>query len=835
MTAQPGGEGFVVRSGGTWQVTPLLGRRPSEVSIDSILELIRTSQVAPDLPPGRPVTTPLAPDVDVVPAWSLVGAVTAKGLLVEDAEGHLLALDEADLRVLDTLTGPTLAAELAQRLSIDETCRRLGRLAVAGMVRVASAEPTPRAFDGQAPPQPQRAVVEPSGTPRPGGATGRIPVYAIWPETIGPLLSLGMLTAAARRHDRGVLNHVYEIRRPETTDSFLTDLASRAGPAVLLCSDYVWSLTENLEAAHEALSINPDLFVVHGGPSSPKYAEDAERFLCQHGAIAHVLTRGEGEHLIGELLTALAPQLPGYDPDTLTAIEGLTFRHSRTGQIVRTPDRARITDLDALASPYLTGEFDHIPADAWWYGMSVETNRGCPYGCTFCDWGSATLSRIRKFDLDRVTGEIQWAAEHGVHAVTITDANFGIMSRDVQIAERIAEVNRLHGGPGSIAVSPAKNTTKHLGRIMDTFLEAGIVPTMSISLQTTDPTTLEAVDRSNISTDHYIALAADHRRRGHPLVGDVMVGIPGQTYESYRNDLQFMLDHEILARTWPVQLLPNSPMNDPAYRARFGIETDPRNTVISTSTFSAADRKRMFRLRTVFVTTEVFGLLRHVLRWLQWDHDIGAAEVMDHLVDVTDEAPDRFPHLTWIANYFDQYPTAPTGWATVYSEVRVLLREDYRIEASSTLDTVLTLQHFLMPASGRRLPATITIPHDYPAYYRDATASLYTTGHAGTPERPLHTYGPADFTITGDPLRLCDEGPVLHGDSRDEVVQGDFYMASTSAYELLSPLVRLLPHVIRHLTPHEVNAAIPESAASGNRPDQDDHGRPSLVIHRRHA
>ena len=38
-----------------------------------------------------------------------------------------------------------------------------------------------------------------------------------------------------------------------------------------------------------------------------------------------------------------------------------------------------------------------------------------------------------------------------------------------------------------------------------------------MALQTRDEATLEAVDRSNISTDHYLALAAAFRRRGLPL------------------------------------------------------------------------------------------------------------------------------------------------------------------------------------------------------------------------------------------------------------------------------------------------------------------------------
>ena len=77
----------------------------------------------------------------------------------------------------------------------------------------------------------------------------------------------------------------------------------------------------------------------------------------------------------------------------------------------------------------------------------LETNRGCPYGCTFCDWGSATQSRIRKFDLDRVFAELEWCATHKVHQVFLADANFGIFERDVEIAEKVAELKLEHGYP----------------------------------------------------------------------------------------------------------------------------------------------------------------------------------------------------------------------------------------------------------------------------------------------------------------------------------------------------------------------------------------------------
>ena len=659
----------------------------------------------------------------------------------------------------------------------------------------------------------------PSGTDAPATPETRIPVYAAWPEDVGPPLALGMLTAAARHWNDGALNELFEIRRPEAATGFLDELARRTGPAVLLCSNYVWSLAHNLELAHKAKAINPDLLVVHGGPSSPKFEADAAAFLLENREVADILVRGEGEEVLCELLEVLAESdsiRP--EPERLAAIGSITFRTS-DDTIVRTADVERIAALDTLPSPYLSGEFEGIGPDEWRYCLSIETNRGCPYGCTFCDWGSATMSRIRKFDLDRVTAEIEWAANVGVHTITITDANFGIMSRDVEIARRIAEIRRRTGHPHSLSWTAAKNTTKHLVKIMDLLVGTGMTVSTSLSLQTTDPSTLEVIDRTNISTDHYVKLAADYRRRGFPLQGDLMVGLPGQTFESYKADLQFMLDHEVMVRSWPVQMLPNSPMNDPEYRARHGIEVGEGNLVTSTATFTEADRRRMFRYRTADTIAERMGLLRHPLRYLQWDHDLAASDLIEHIMDTTDRDPLRFPTLSWVFGYYDLHPTTAVGWPVFYREFRQLVIEDFGIDPEdSAFEAVLQLQEFLMPIPGRTFPAVIELDHDYEAYYRSATRLLYTTGHAALPEQRLTAHGPATFTVVGDPLGLCTDGIHLQGDSRNEIIQGDFHIGGGVANELESSLIRILPLVsgngITNLPPEVIAAAEAEDRAA---------------------
>ena len=562
---------------------------------------------------------------------------------------------------------------------------------------------------------------------------------------------------------------------------------------MLLCSDYIWCLEDNLELARRARAINPQLLVIHGGPSAPKYAGDAEAFLRTNRSVAHLLVHGEGEVSLCQLLTAIAPDLPGFDPEAVAPITGVAYLDPESNELVQR-DPERIADLADLPSPYLTGEFAHIRPEAWRHGGFFETARGCPYGCTFCDWGSLTSSRIRRFDLDRVTAEFEWAAEHGLSVVYLCDPNFGISSRDAEVAERLSEIRRRTGNPPGVAITPAKNTIKHLTRIFDSWLDAGLHVLCGISLQTTDSGSLEAIARSNISTPSYLALAAALRRRGQNVRGDVLMGLPAQTYDTYRADIQFFFDHEIRGRTWLVRLLPNAPMNDPDYRERWGIEVDDQRRVAATTSMSAADIERALRFRNLEITCEQLGVLRHVLRYLQWDHGHAATDVLEHLLVVAKETPLRFPHITWLVEYFDLHPTVSLGWAALYREVHRLIIEDLGVARDDAgLRTVLQLQQLLMPASGRTFPAFSMLAHDYVAYYRSATASLYTTGQAGHPDRPLVEYPPAPFTVDGDPMALCEVGIDMPGDSRDTYLEGEFHLGEISGNELDSPLVRIIP------------------------------------------
>ena len=799
----------VVRERGTWWLAGGPGEAPRPASLAEVLAAVpspgRETVYRPDggdreesVPPGGPA---LGPTEVVAPVWSWIGRAADTGLELEGNDGVVRVLDHQDLRVLDALDGPRRVEDLvvaAPKAGVTHLEARLRRLPEAGRAQLLAS------VDDYEPPPPRDAVdvtavagldLGPAAVAA-GPGDGRVPVFAVWQEQVGPALSLGMLTAAARAWDDGALNAHFEIRRPERPAECLAALASHQGPAVLLCSNYLWSVEHNLEVARRARSLCPELVVVHGGPSTPKYEGDAERFLAEHADVAHVLVRGEGEVVLCRLLEALVATAPTLDAARLRGVPGLTFVDPSDGRVVRTAEAERIGDLGALPSPYLTGEFDHIGTDAWPYAVSIETNRGCPYGCTFCDWGSATLSRIRKFPIERVLAELEWVADRGIPGVQLCDANFGIMARDVEVAEGLADLRRRRGTPTGLGFTPPKNTTRHISRILDEVMAAGYLVSTAISLQTTDEATLAAVDRSNIATDTYLALAADLRRRGHPLMGDLLLGLPGQTYDAYKADLQFFADHQIMARTWALKVLPNAPMNEPRYRERFRIRIDDRGVVSSTAQMPPRDLARAVGLRTVEIIANRLGVLRHVGRFLQWDHGVPFVDLLERLLVVTTDHPQRFPLLTWLVENFDRHPTAPVGWASVYDEVGHFVAGELGLDldpAAEDLATVLAVQRALMPSPERTFPYTVELAHDYVAYHHAATAGLTTDGRATAPLRPLVDHPPGSLTVTADPLGLCDTGLHFAGDSRDLRFEGDFAIGQNTANELESPLLTRLP------------------------------------------
>jgi radical SAM superfamily enzyme YgiQ (UPF0313 family) len=628
---------------------------------------------------------------------------------------------------------------------------------------------------------------------------GRVPVVPLYhfaqivsvdeEELIEPTLSIGMLFAHARQFDGGRLNERYHLLKvqPDPEAVFL-EWAADPVPAIFAFSDYIWNCDRHLDLARRIKELSPESLCLHGGPSSPKYEPDTIEFFEQNIGV-DVAARGEGEHTFVEILSVLDGEFDALAVDRLEQVAGITFRRRPGGEIVRTADRERPDDLDQFPSPYLTGEFDDLRSVGW-RSASIETNRGCPYGCTFCDWGSATLSRIRKFDLDRVKGEIDWIVANAPTSVLlVSDANFGIFARDVEIVEHVVDLKRDHPHLSNIIFAGvAKNTTKYTSEIYRLTTAAGLTSlASSLAIQTSDEQVLEIVNRKNIKLAKYEELAEQFRELSLPMMTDIIFGLPGSSVETFKNDLQHCFDREITARVFPLTMLPNSPMNEPSYRERYQIRTDHNSVVVSTSTFTEADFQRMRWLRLIYRAADHFGALRHLLRYLQWDHGIRALDLIDRLDESMTARGNRFPLLAFYCRLSDLYTMPPVAWEPFFDEVVEWLAEEYGVECDSALKAVIDLQLALLPAKGRAFPELVRLEHDVLAYRADHRAF---TDEVIDP-RPLAEYGPLEFEVD-DPGAVCAHR-IRRNDFlvRRDMESGNLFWIGLD-WELASPFARPL-------------------------------------------
>lgn len=312
---------------------------------------------------------------------------------------------------------------------------------------------------------------------------------------------------------------------------------------------YTWNEQRSLAMAHLLKKLNPRVVIVCGGPQVP---DKAENYLREHPYL-DLVCHGEGESVFCQIVEALSHQkwdaIPG-----ISYMQGNTFFHH--------PPEARRKNLSELPSPYLSGVFDamiHADPNKVWAAL-WETNRGCPFSCTFCDWGSATASKVNRFDLARLKSEIDWFAKHKLDYIFCCDANFGLLPRDIEIATYAAEVRQKTGYPLGLVVQNSKNVTDRAFEVHRILAEAQLDTVVTLSLQSLNPDVLKAVKRDNISLAHYQELQNRLMQANIKTYTDLILGLPHETLDSFIDGFCELLErgqyHSILV--FIAGILPNA-------------------------------------------------------------------------------------------------------------------------------------------------------------------------------------------------------------------------------------------------------------------------------------
>ena len=338
-------------------------------------------------------------------------------------------------------------------------------------------------------------------------------------------------------------------------------------PNVFAVSVYMWNFNLSLALAEKVKKQNPDCLIIAGGPHIPNRVIDFfNRF-----PIIDIICHGEGEITFADILECRVKS------SDFNNVKGISFRSSHTGRIVSTKPRQKIQDLSILPSPYLAGTFDTLintHKDTDWL-VVWETNRGCPYTCTFCNWGYTGDLKIYSFPMARLLGEIDWFSGRRLKWISGCDANFGILKQDVLIAKALARVKIITGFPETFRVCMAKNSNERVLETASILHDGQLHKGVSISMQSLDPDTLNHIKRRNIGMESFKSLQARYFEADIPTFTELIIGLPGETYNSFKKGIDQILDagqHSQIKINY-CTILPNAELATTEYRERHAIKS----------------------------------------------------------------------------------------------------------------------------------------------------------------------------------------------------------------------------------------------------------------------
>mgnify|MGYP001594940855 CR=1 FL=1 len=408
-------------------------------------------------------------------------------------------------------------------------------------------------------------------------------------------------------------------------------------PDVVGFSCYIWNWEFNKVLAKKVRESYPGCLIVFGGPHvpmSPELQADIPYYV-------DVVVHHEGEVAFSGILR--------------DRCSGIAVGFDSLGQ----PEVARLNDLAVLPSPYLVGVFDPLLKAPYHFHASQETHRGCPYSCSFCDWGSAVMSKVRAFDGDRLICELVWMGQNKIELLYSCDANFGLLPRDLDLTKAMVAVKEKYGYPQQFRAAYAKNSNQRVLDISRVVHRAGMSKGTTLSFQSMDGTTLREIRRSNIKIEDFKSLLETYRQEGIPTYTELILGLPGETYDSFTHGIETLLEagqHEGL-NIYLLAILPNAEMGDVTYQAKHGMcaiwspllqqhATPNQDGIqerfrlcIETATMPTFDWVKAYMFAWAVQTFHGFGLLREVAMYLHDVQGVLYREFYEWLLQVAAQRP----------------------------------------------------------------------------------------------------------------------------------------------------------------------------------------------------
>lgn len=334
---------------------------------------------------------------------------------------------------------------------------------------------------------------------------------------------------------------------------------------------YVWNQVINDKISSLFKTINPNGIVIYGGPNVPEDKKLAKIY-SEDRKFVDLFFVGPGETNFADFLVNY------YKTNSLSNHNGTFTQNENNVNLSRESYK-----LNYLPTPYLDGLFDKILEKHSNLSIPIETNRGCPYKCVFCDWGGLTQSKITQFDFNTIKSNIDKTIGYdSVNRFNIIDANFGSFPRDVELVDYIYNKKIEHNKTLELVImGMAKNGSKYVKEVYSRVHKFDVdlseddsktsLKNMKISFQTFSTEALNVIDRTNMTTEKLLDVV--DRSNYKTVSSELIIGLPGETPQSWLTTLSQHVPLNLkFARIYHLYVLPNTPMTKEEYIKKYDIK-----------------------------------------------------------------------------------------------------------------------------------------------------------------------------------------------------------------------------------------------------------------------
>lgn len=285
------------------------------------------------------------------------------------------------------------------------------------------------------------------------------------------------------------------------------------------------SFTGDVAVAEALKRENPSLVV---GLVGAKVAVEPERSLLASSSIDFV-AREEFDFTIAEIAAGRP----------FDAVDGITYR-ARDGQVVSTPDRPTLEDMDRL--PYVTEVYHRdLRVEDYFIGylkhpyISLYTGRGCRSQCTFCLWPQTVGGhRYRTRSAPHVLGEMALIPRYfpQVKEVFFDDDTF---TDDRPRAEEIAR------GMGRLGLTWSCNAKANVPYETLKVMRDNGLRLLLVGYESGNQQILTNI-KKGVKLERARQFTKDCRDLGITVHGTFIVGLPGETKETIEETIRFAKD-----------------------------------------------------------------------------------------------------------------------------------------------------------------------------------------------------------------------------------------------------------------------------------------------------